>query len=455
MTCIDGALGDALSAELLDVTVIDPVGWPVVTTELFGIDIGDDRWPHELWQCLAAETSTAAYLSVFAHAYGFADRAELEPEIEACFVHKSSGPGLTQAVARVLGSEQTFDGGYVLTNHHVLWPFDAAMIVFSDGAEYIDVPVAVANPWADIAVAGPLEPTITRGILSRVRHWEGYDLTLLQTDAAITGDQSGGALLDSRGCVIGVSTWSWTDAGFALSMSASDDAELIDLMLSSHEYGFSILDRLGDDDEVAYKHRVDVAQGWERPTYAALAAVADDIDIELLGPDGAGLWIADAADPLIDAEDALPRRATVARARNIAFVEIVDAEPDSTYTLSSSVETVPCYDEDGSALAIGRSYPGFFDYHLDEDIYTIKLRAGDAMRVRTGSVGADTYLTVYDRSLSAATYDDSGPVTFPDQMLNAEVTFEATTSGTYYIDVGYHPEWSASRSYLICIEPAP
>ena len=43
------------------------------------------------------------------------------------------------------------------------------------------------------------QPTITRGILSRFREWERLGITYLQTDAAIAGGQSGGALVNSRG----------------------------------------------------------------------------------------------------------------------------------------------------------------------------------------------------------------------------------------------------------------
>lgn len=575
MACIEGELGDALPADLLGITVIDPVRWPVVGEELLGIGVGDDRWPHELWQCLAPETAAAVYLSVFAHEFGFAiaDGGALAPEIEECLASAARERELVQVAAAVLNSEQSFenadlagfmdeldllalefieecvasalddaasgssasqadanaesgstaastcqegseltaeeiyervapsivyietpggsgsgiliDGGYVLTNHHVLWPFDFARIVFADGTEYSGVPLSAANPWVDIALVGPLEtssdpleladgeylppgsdvylvgypaeyeyapePTITRGVLSRVRHWEGYDHTLLQTDSAITGGQSGGALIDSRGCVIGVSTWSWTDANFALSTSASDNAELIGLMLGSDGYTFSIVDRLGDHDELAHEHQIDITDGWERPTYVAISADEDDIYVELQGPDGAGLWIADSAGLLIDIDDALPRHATVTR--SVAFVEIVGAEVGSTYTLSSNVEMVPYYDEDGVALEIGGSNAGFFDYYGDEDVYTIELQTGDVVRIWTDSVGADTYLTLYDQdSFLIAEDDDSGPVTLPEQLWNAEIWFEAPQSGTYYIDVGYHPELSSSQSYLINVE---
>ena len=575
LACIDQRLGDELPAELLDIAVVEPVGWPIITTELIGIDIGDGRWPHEMWRCMSADTTAAVYVSVFAHEFGFAvaDEGALSAEIEECVAGASRERELVQSAARVLGSEQSFgsvdlagfmeeldllaldlieaclaaafdeaapssspssasgeaepgstavsmcregseltaeeiyeraapsivyvetpggsgsgiviDGGYVLTNHHVLWPFDLATIVFADGAEYTGVPLTAANPWVDIALLGPLDttasplelvdgeqlppgsdvylvgypaeyeyapqPTITSGILSRVRHWNGYDHTLLQTDSAITGGQSGGALLDSHGCVIGVSTWSWTDANFALSTSASDNAELIQLMLSTDGYSFSIVDRLGDYDELAYEHQIDITDLWQRPTYLAISAAGDDIHIELQGPDGAGLWIADGVDLLVDIEDALPRRASVTR--SVAFVEIVGAEAGSTYTLSSNVEVVPYYDEDGLPLEIGGGNAGFFDYYGDEDVYTIELRAGDAVRIWTDSVGADTYLALYNEdAFLIAEDDDTGPVTLPEQVWNAEIWFEAGASGTYYIVAGYHPELSSAQSYIIGVE---
>ena len=183
------------------------------------------------------------------------------------------------------GSGILIPGDYVLTNHHVVWPNefdDTATVLFADGTEYVDVPVVATNPWADLAVLGPLEtdkrplpladgeqlppgsdlylvgypaeyeqyagyapePTITRGILSRVRHWDGYDITLLQTDAAIAGGQSGGALVDGHGRVVGVSTWWWTfQAGFGVATSAADDSEVINLMLTDDGYRFSFSER--------------------------------------------------------------------------------------------------------------------------------------------------------------------------------------------------------------------
>ena len=226
-------------------------------------------------------------------------------------------------------------GDYVLTNHHVVWPdaFDhRATIVFPDGTEYVDVPVVATNPWADLAVLGPLEtdkrplalangeqlplgsdlyligypaeyefapePTITRGLLSRVRHWDGYGMTLLQTDAAIAGGQSGGALVDGRGRVVGVSTWRWSDAGFGVATSASDDAEVVGLMLTDNSYRLSYLDRLDSEADASREWDFELAGAWDVATFV-VDEVADTIDLEVDGSGAAYVWMADSFDGLI------------------------------------------------------------------------------------------------------------------------------------------------------------
>ena len=144
------------------------------------------------------------------------------------------------------------EGGYVLTNNHVVWPYDDVRVVLPDGTELEGVPVFNSDPLADLAVLGPIDvsappltlsdgedlaigselylvgypaemelfpqPTITSGILSRLREWERAGITYFQTDAAIAGGQSGGVLVDARANVIGISGWppveeSWPDFG--------------------------------------------------------------------------------------------------------------------------------------------------------------------------------------------------------------------------------------------------
>ena len=117
------------------------------------------------------------------------------------------------------------EGGYVLTNAHVVWPFEHVRVVFGDQSEHLKVPVAHWDLMADLALLGPIQtvlsplplgdgeglgvgsevlsigypgepeslprPTLATGILSRLREWESFQLTFLQTDASVAEGQSG------------------------------------------------------------------------------------------------------------------------------------------------------------------------------------------------------------------------------------------------------------------------
>ncbi|MGH8945741.1 MAG: S1C family serine protease [Acidimicrobiia bacterium] len=133
------------------------------------------------------------------------------------------------------------DAGYIITNHHVVEGAGSVFVVFSDGARF-PAEVVGSDPVTDIgvllverdglnpisigssaslsigeptvAVGNPLGleggPTVTAGIVSaldRSLAAAGPDLYgLVQTDAPIAPGSSGGALVDSRGNLIGITT---------------------------------------------------------------------------------------------------------------------------------------------------------------------------------------------------------------------------------------------------------
>lgn len=153
------------------------------------------------------------------------------------------------------GSGILVAGGYVVTNAHVVDPFGSVDLVFGETEHHREVDVLGVDLDADLALVGPVdtgrtplaiadydrlqrgddvylvgypgevddEPqaTISRGILSRTRRASGFGLTFLQTDAAIGGGQSGGALVDDGGRVVGVSGFSFAEE-FALALSGRD-----------------------------------------------------------------------------------------------------------------------------------------------------------------------------------------------------------------------------------------
>ena len=382
------------------------------------------------------------------------------------------------------GSGILIQGGYVITNHHVVWPNDfdhVATVVFPDGTAYDDVPVVATNPWADIAVLGPLEtdkrslplsdgeqlppgsdlyligypaeyehrqgyapdPTITRGLLSRVRHWDGYDITLLQADAAIAGGQSGGALVDVRGRVVGVSTWGWTEANFGVATSASDQAEIVELMLTETGWSSSFHEQVDPDDDSAREWDIDLAGRWDRATFF-VREVAETIALEVDGSGEAFVWMADSFGWLIgfnDEDELVASGSAEIDSHGLYFVEVFqNSAGASSYTLSSSAALQPYYDEDGVILLAdgqtsGRN-AGVFDYDGDVDAYRLELQQGETVGIWTDSIDSDTALSLYDsESNILAEDDDSGPLGILGFEFNAGIEFEVPSTGTYHITV--------------------
>jgi len=95
-----------------------------------------------------------------------------------------------------------------------IWVNDMALISVS-GIKGSALPIKKTNEFAGenvIAIGTPkeLEFTVTRGIVSAVRE-KGQ---IIQTDAAINKGNSGGPLINSYGCVVGINTYIYrTDEG--------------------------------------------------------------------------------------------------------------------------------------------------------------------------------------------------------------------------------------------------
>ena len=69
------------------------------------------------------------------------------------------------------GSGVLIEEGYVVTNAHVVWPFDAARIVFPDGTEFGQVPVKGWDLLTDLAVLGPIDAPAQPAALLRRREY--------------------------------------------------------------------------------------------------------------------------------------------------------------------------------------------------------------------------------------------------------------------------------------------
>lgn len=166
------------------------------------------------------------------------------------------------------GSGVLLADGHIVTNAHVVDPYRHVDLVFDGGERFEHVEVLGVDAYADIAVLAPIdvdrtgvtiaavpdygaasaepevflagypggvegdEPhiTLSSGVLARVRTSDPWKQTYFQTDATIAGGQSGGALIDGNGRILGVSGLSFAGT-FALALSADDVLDAIDAII--------------------------------------------------------------------------------------------------------------------------------------------------------------------------------------------------------------------------------
>lgn len=213
------------------------------------------------------------------------------------------------------GSGLLIHDGYIVTNAHVVWPYNQVRVVFPDGPEFLDVSVLASDQMSDLAVIGPLDiqsdflvlrdgedlqigselllvgypaesenfpqPTITRGILSRFRQWEALGMTYFQTDASITGGQSGGALISTKGEVIGVSGFRFSDVSFGLVGSASDVSTIVEKLILGE--ATSLGDRSLPHPGLRKGFTLDLLSLRDRRVFLIDEPVGTTVDLELNG----------------------------------------------------------------------------------------------------------------------------------------------------------------------------
>ncbi|MDX1676788.1 Do family serine endopeptidase [Arsukibacterium sp.] len=200
-----------------------------------------------------------------------------------------------------LGSGVIIDAakGYIVTNNHVVQDADKIQIKLKDGRSFaakklgadpqsdiallqIEAKNLVQIPLADsdklrvgdyaIAVGNPfgLEQTVTSGIVSSLGrsglNMDGFE-DFIQTDAAINSGNSGGALLNLRGELIGINTAilgpSGGNVGIGFSIPSNMMKSLVDQILEFGEVRRGSLGIRGNDvnSELTEALNLDVSRG--------------------------------------------------------------------------------------------------------------------------------------------------------------------------------------------------
>ncbi|MDE0196659.1 MAG: trypsin-like peptidase domain-containing protein [Caldilineaceae bacterium] len=382
------------------------------------------------------------------------------------------------------GSGVLVEGGYVVTNAHVVWPFNAVVVVFPDGSVYREVPVVGWDLLVDLAVLGPIstpvEPlpmldgentsigsevyligypaeveaypqtTMTRGILSRLREWEPVGITYFQTDAAITGGQSGGALVSDTGAVIGISGFR-AFREFGLAASSADLLPRVRQLIAGRDPS-GLGKREINLDGGSLRHRL-TSQNFG-DAYIINEPAGTAIQIRFVGAEDVSFQILDKyGNKHADSETS--SHSFVTRSHGPLF--LIPSYVSDEITLEANRRLVHFDEPDrGRRIQVGEILHGNIDFPSNVDYFFLYLERNETVEIVARSILADTQLTVWgyqEETLGVWIRDqNSGGGLFGG---DAKIVFQAPFTGEYYVDVeNVHSSWHAPAGYLVSVDQA-
>ena len=395
----------------------------------------------------------------------------VDPRTEAEQVYDELSPLVALAETEIgSGSAMVVGPGLMVTNLHVVWPYDEVTLTFQDGGVFIGAVVAT-DPILDLAVLevtdldlkaplvgdptrlrvgstayligfplapGPGEPTITRGLLSSPRTSEHLAVTFLVTDATIESGQSGGMLASADGEMLGMSGFSVGTLAVALSMP--DVLERVE----ARRNGFDLVGagdrRFPSMTDGALTHSGQIRTAADELVFLADVAGVDSFAIEstegtdarvLAGGGTYGL----ARDPelelhVVDALIDAPE----------PYLVVISGPEATAFDLESSVPLVPVLEpDDGQSLRAGDSVLGVADFVGDLDWFLLELTARDQVTITAegGSIGVTLILDELDGEISPVAIGEP-QATIP---VLSEIVFTSPEAATYLlvVDTMFHP----------------
>ncbi|MEZ5786184.1 MAG: Do family serine endopeptidase [Xanthobacteraceae bacterium] len=228
-------------------------------------------------------------------------------------------PGMPrEQVQRSLGSGVIVEGGFVLTNNHVIERMDEVKIALADKREF-EAEIVLKDQRSDLAVlrlkdlnerlpgielgdsdalqvgdfvlaiGNPfgVGQTVTHGIVSAVARTKigitDYQF-FIQTDAAINPGNSGGALVDSSGRLVGINTAIFSRSGGSQGIGFAIPVNMVRVVLASAQHGAHVVRRpwLGAKLQ-AVTAEISEAFGLKRPAGALVGTVVSQSPAERAG----------------------------------------------------------------------------------------------------------------------------------------------------------------------------
>ena len=396
------------------------------------------------------------------------------------------------------GTGIVIEDGWILTNAHVVERYADVRIGRSDGVDLGEHAVFSVDWVFDLALVGPLDdaelvpfdrtssadlsigdpvmligfpdetnmdptPTLTSGIVSRRRSPAVGDFPFVQVDATIAPGQSGGALVDMNGELMGISGLEFGQGEFGLAFEADAMWPRIDDLKAAPSDSvpvappvFEFVADVGPRRTAGFIVEIDAVGE------ADILAIGDDdlyLDLRTLG----GTTLTDfeeAADPFVVPSEAEGRNWFVDEL--LEGGEELDGEVDpglyqviiGTFGSTSKPVTITSENpmrvfadlEEGAELPIGPIVEGQFDWSGDSDRWELPLEAGESVTITSDGI-ADTLLSVRLDGLPVAGSDDELLGLFG---VGARVEFVAPSTGIYEVEVGTFDDdrWG----YLIEVE---
>ena len=361
------------------------------------------------------------------------------------------------------------EGGYVVTNAHVVWPFDRVRVLFSDGSEFPDSPVLTWDLVGDLAVIGPLQtaiepvalvdgedlaigsevfligytrlgesssgPTLSVGLISGSREWEPLGMTYFQTDAPVGGDQRGGVLVSEKGEVIGLYGFTYTEAGFGHVASAADVLPRVEGLIAGVDVA-GLGDRRVPLEGQPSEYEFTLRNEWDVRSFVVTEPAGTLIDLEVTGEGiGSSLVFGAGGEVFMFGIFGLAFLPATTKVDAPYFViPQQKSESPGDYRVSSSRGLVPYNDvDDGVSIAVGQTVLASIDHPADQDYFVVDLDEGETIEITADSVTFDPFIRVdFPGALPEQLIfeDDSGGGMFG---LKAQLIYKAPNPGSYLI----------------------
>ena len=370
------------------------------------------------------------------------------------------------------GSGVLIEGGWIVTNSHVAWPYTSVRVTFPDGTEYANLPVRYYDHLADLALLGPVstptqyatmldgealpigspvyligypgeyekfpQPTMTEGIHSRLRHWDPGPFTFFQADSTIFSGQSGGALVSSTGAVIGISGFK-VYGEFALVTSSADLLPRIRQLLAGQQPS-GIGPRLIPLEGGALTHNLTLSNYWDEQIYVINEPSKTVVRFSLVGDRNGSVTITDSRGREVLVFDIFDETGfefgafiTSKQTPHFLIVRQKSLLP-GTFTVAASHNLAPFTDPDrGRQIQVGQTLYGNIDAPLDTDYYVLNLVRGQSVEVRAQSILADMFLTMSLGGSPTATLTNDDAIGLLRR--DSRLRFRAPITGPYFLIV--------------------